>query len=117
MACCGTDCSITVGGETSGIHTFSINIGGEAIDVSTFDSGESGDTLSCRSDATLVVNSYAFINGVNNGDTGVAWSAVVCGSTISAEATCTSIDIPVSATGVPSLVYTFKITGDITGPV
>ena len=115
MACCGTDCSITVGGETSGLHQFSINIGGEAVDVTTFDSGTAGDWLSCREDATLTVQTYVIINGISKGDTGIAWSAVVCGTTISGECTCTQIDIPVDAKGVPTLTYTFKITGTITG--
>ena len=116
MACCGINAGITYDSITDDIHSYSISIDGNPIDVTTFDSvGDAGDWLTCRQNASLVVNTYAYITGVEKGDTGIVWSANVCGTTISGTCTCTNISVPVDVSSPPTITYTNRITGDITG--
>jgi len=113
--CCGTDVSMTLNGYTDGIFSFGLNLGTNEIDVTQFTSGPAGDTLACRQEAFITVNSYCIMPGLSLGDTGIAWSADVCGSAISGTGTVVGIDIQADAKGVPVWAYRLKITGTISG--
>ena len=111
--CCGTDVVLTVDSITEGLFSFDLSLGGEEVDVTTFAGGRA--TLVCSDQVVLTVNSYCIITGVSLGDEDIPWSANVCGTLISGNATSTSITVGATATGVPSWTYIFKSSGTVTG--
>ena len=113
-ACCGSTCSISVNGVTSGPHRFNIKSASTEFNVRTFSSGSYGDFISCAKTGTIAVNSYCSL-GIVSGDTDIAVVANICGTTLTANCTSIDMEVDVDANGIVERTYNLRLTGDVSG--
>jgi hypothetical protein len=114
MAVCGRLTTVQIGGVTiDDAHTVNWTDAAPAIDVSAFGSGAWGDYLACRREGTLTLNTYAYITGLDAGDT-TTFSIADTLRTISGSCVCTSENESVDAKGLVEITYEFRATGEPT---
>lgn len=111
MACCVKDCTFTVNGSAVNIYGFTItDEGQQEINVSTFESVVDA-WLSCGQAGSITFNSFRDLN-IERGDTGIAYSANVCGDAYTGNCTCTSFTLgPIDRTAgdTPRMTYVARL--------